>query len=224
MLWFGLMSPGGTGNIFIEMAVRRNRRIDFVEPCPLAIRVSNNHSWPYTSRRVPYVEAVEEQYNTGWRSMPWHIHKELIKDIQQQYHPKLIWAATFDEQVMSSVQLQWQQQCFSVSINYSVDDFEFMKKKWARWQTGLVMESTKHTTFKQRFRSDPVAIEQYLLENGSKDFGYELPQSRSAKADIEIALRDLFNKEKFAIILDRLEVKNTDDDWKFYDSYCAVSG
>lgn len=203
------------------MAVRRNRSVDFVEPCPLSIR---DNLWPYTSRRVEYVEEIEESFQLGFRSVPWPKHQDLIQGMLKKYDPLSMWFGSFDEQVFAETTQQWGNQCFSVSINYDKEDFDFMKQKWIRWQTGLVMESKKYSEFRSRFDNDHTAIEQYLLHNESTTFGYELPLSRKAKADLEINLRDLFNKEKFAIILSMLEVNNTEEDWKFYEEYCRVSG
>lgn len=223
LLWFGLMPPGGTGNIFIEMTVRRNNRERFVEPCPLAVKYTDTHSWPYISRCVPYVETIEKSYSVGWRNMSWENHFLVLDRMVESHAPLHTWAASFNLNTFQKIQNYYGSSCLTVSINYNENDYDFMRAKWARWQTGLVMSNPTYQKFKNKF-TDSHEIESYLLEHGSKEFGYELPRSKITPADIEIPLRDLFDKTQMANILNKFNTQPTPDDWKFYDSYCQVSG
>ena len=223
LLWFGLMPPGGTGNIFIEMAVRRNRKRLFVEPCPLTIGGDSDHFWPYIYKCVPYVNEIETSFNVGWRSMPWENHSDVLLAIVNRHAPAHTWAASFDTSTFQAVKKIFKDSCLTVSINYTEDDFEFMKSKWVRWQTGLVMQNSKYNDFKNRF-SNSREIENYLKNHGSTEFGYELLKSKNSSADIEIPLRDLFVQSRLADILDYLDTQPTSKDWDFYNLYCRASG
>lgn len=220
MIWMGLMPPGGTGNIFHEMAVRRNKHRCFILPCELSVGGNLQHSWPYIKSREPYVIDLETKYGTGLRLIDWN--EESLQYLLNSYTDD-IWLGTFNTATFLKVKNILREQCLSISIGYTSNDYQFVKKKWARWQTGLIMENQQYLSYRQKFLSSH-ALENYLYTSGSTDFGYDIPEQRFATADVELNIRELFNRKSMENILESLSVCLDDNDWKFYDTYCRASG
>lgn len=222
-LWFGLMPPGGTANIFIEMFVRRNRRIKFVETCPLSVKkYSNEYSWLYNKYRVPYVEKIENNSGVSFRSVDWIKNSKIIFENLEQYYPNSMWFATFNTEMFKQIKNHIPS-CFSVALNYDNEHYEFMVNKWIKWQIGLIMESSLYADTKKSLHADPYQIEHYLKNNLSKDFGYRLPKSRTADGDLNIDLINLYNKKYMKKISKQLKTFNTKQDWEFFDLVCKIT-
>ncbi len=220
-LWFGLMPPGGTGNIFLEMFVRRNQAVNFVEPCPLACHSESYPGWTYTERTVPYVEKIESLFGTGFRTVPWDQHTQTIQDSLTAHSPQQMWFATFDTDTFENVK-QKLSDAFTVSINYQESDYDFVVSKWVRWQTGLIMSNENYGHWRERFDNNHWDISNYLSEHGAREFGYSIPKSRHASADLEINIKDLYSKEAIKNIATATGSINSAEDWKFYDLFCRT--
>lgn len=221
MIWFGLMPPGGTGNIFIEMMIRRNQHKKFVEPCPLEIISIDGNNYPRTAYSVPYVQNIEQEFKSKLRLIPWHSNINRMRDIAQLHTPYITWFATFHKEVFQQIHTHHKQGIFSVSINYTQSQRNFVMQKWARWQTGLVFTNPVYKKFRQG--TNVVEFEQYLLKTGSEQFGYDIPMSLSADADVKINIEDLYNRRSIESLLQSLGSNLSTSDWQFYDTWhqCA---
>lgn len=215
----GLMPPGRVGDVFIELLARRNVNANFVEPCPYPIKKDH---YPLPGFRAPYVANAMAVCNKSFRLIPWHEHLDLIDEMTTEYAPKNIWLGTWDLEIFEKAKESID--CTSFSINYSADDYDLVKRKWARCQTGAVMELEQHAEYRAQFNNDPALVEQHLLNNDGSDFGHVIPKSFYAPADVEINLRDIFDQEKFLSILDCLDVRLTGASFQYYTEYLKVSG
>lgn len=220
-IWFGSMPPGGIGNIFIEMMVRRNRHKKFAETCPLDIISIKGNNYPYTAYTVPYAQKLEQEFKLNFRLIPWHNNINRMRDIAQLHTPYLTWFATFNREVFQQIQTHHKQGIFTVSINYLQSQRNFVIRKWARWQTGLVFTNPVYEKFRKD--TDVVEFEQYLLRTGSEQFGYDIPVSLFAEADVEINIEDLYNRRSIELLLQSLGCNLSTLDWQFYDTWhqCA---
>lgn len=219
-LYFGRLTPGGTANILVEL-LGRDQYQRFVDPCPMSFVSDGTLSYPYHFMLAQYVAEITSQYGVGFRSTPWHKNLDHLKSLVEKSLPQRIWLATYNNDIFDTVINSLN--CVSISINYPEQDYDFMRQKWARWMTGVIMTDVRYIDLRKQFVS-AVEVEQWLLDHGSAKFGYNLPRSLYTQADVEINLRDLFEKSSMQKILNRLDCNISKNDWYFYEKYLECSG
>lgn len=219
-LYFGRLTPGGTANILVEL-LGRDRHQRFVDPCPMAFVSDGTLTYPYHYMVTEYVADINARYGVGFRSTPWHDNLDHVRSLPERYAPQTIWLATYSDDTFHTVTKSVD--CVSISVNYSEQDYEFMRRKWVRWMTGVIMTDSKFLDIRKRFQSAQ-EVEQYLFESGSAEFGYDLPRSMHTASDVEINLRDLYDQSTMQHILDQLGCDISEHDWYFYEKYLECSG
>lgn len=204
MIYFGIMPPSGTAEIFYEMFVNRNKK--FLNGCKLSL----NDQWPYY-KRVPYVEEIEIKYQCNFRCVNWEDDLDYFDDICNRYAPSQdIWFATYSDLTFTAISEH--RNCKTVSINYNEESYNFVRHLWANWQTGNILN-------KQLSTEEPRKIYQRCLDQGPEAFGYSIPYTKYHDADININLEDLYKQSTIEKILVELDCNNTLEDWSFYQTY-----
>lgn len=221
--YFASIPAGGTASIFIEMFVARNQAKNFVKPCRVDIKHENHDYYPMYIDRAPYVAKIEDSLQTGFRSVNWIQHFDLLENSLKENQPLSMWFASFNKNVVEDVKKKFKHDVTTISINYNHGDYDFLIDKWARWQAGMIFRKAAFQDIKNKFSTVSEA-KKYCLDTGPEQFGYSIPRSKVVQADYMINLTDLYNQEKISVILTQLEFSCTDDDWSWYRHYIKHSG
>lgn len=219
-IYFARVTPGGSASILVEL-LGRDRFQRFAAPCPIAFVGDDSLSWPGHYMTSRYVHEINQCLGSSFKNIQWHQQLDFVKLFAVKWHPQIVYLATYQDEVFHSTVDRLE--CLSIAVNYSVQDFDFVRRKWARWMTGVIMTDARYIDTKKRFIS-ACDIEQFLIQRGSAEFGYELPIEMSTRAKVEIDIRELFDGLSMKKILDNLGCEITDDDWYFYNKYLECSG
>ena len=217
MVYFGSLSTGGSAVILIEMLVKRNQKNKFVEPCHLGLTELNGDQYPYCPKRVSYVEKIEKDIGSKFRSIDWTSHIDYFRQVRKDHQPDNIWFSSYDPAMVKRLKEILNDEITTIAINYTKEDYDFLLQKWARWQAGLLL------TAGEKFTSVTDAVD-HCLAVGSEEFGYTIPREKLDDADVVIPLRDLFDQHRFSEILHSLDCQNSQEDWDFYSQYLKYCG
>lgn len=217
MIYFGSLSAGGSAVILIEMLVMRNRKNNFVEPCHLGLAEYQGDQYPCCPKRVSYVEKTEKDIGSKFRSVDWTSHTDYLKQVRDDHQPDNIWFSSYDPIMVKRLKQVLNDEITTIAINYTERDHDFLLRKWARWQAGLLL------TAGEKFESVTEAVD-HCLEVGSESFGYAIPREKLDDADVVIQLRDLFDQRQLKEILHSLDCQNSQEDWDFYVQYLKYCG
>lgn len=224
LIWLGQLPPGAAaGAPFLEMLVVRDQKKRFIPTCSLGqIQQVEQYSLP-TYLDVEYVRRCQQDLAQEFRLIPWEKNIDYMLAMAKDHSPQCTWFGTLFDTTLHQCKAMLGDQCRTVSMNYDYSSYDLVRRKWARWHTGIIVKNDKYKHVKENFKSVQ-DIEQWLLESGSEQFGFVIPRQHHVSADIEIDVKDIWDQTQFSILLDQLGCKFSQQDWAWYQDYCKDSG
>lgn len=212
---FGYMPPGGSGDIFIEMFVGRNRTQSFTKPCEISLVNFGTCKRPIHIAYEPYVLEAEQQFGY-FRSIDWSKVPTALDHLIKKYAKSDgIWFATYLQDIFVQVKQHWQDQVRSISINYDIKDYDLVLQKWAEWQATLVLTRDKYRSL----HVNPNKAIDFCKTNQLIVADYIIPKESYVPADVEINFKDIYNEHSLKEIISNLGGYCNEQDWEFYREF-----